>query len=422
MNATLFLILGLLIAGQTPTGTDSEISGTVVQANSGEPLQGISVHVLRKRYDEFGIQRMTSLGSVITNDRGEYRFSNIHLAAAPGAAMPPAWIVYIAATGPGSTLTFYPGALDVSGAVSISLLPGQQLRGIDLEIPKTPVFKIRGRMFDALHVRQPHLSSVTLVRRDVGLPSSSAYTVAEDGAFEISDVPPGSYYLVGMRIDDEPNRSRTVVQVVVEDEDIENLELVAAEGHEIEGHVRVEGPPINHLNVALKPVVDPGSLLDVPPAVRPDGTFIIAGLPSGEYRLSVTGMPDEFYVKSARFGPIDALEHEISLHGAVTGSLDVVLSNDGGRIAGRVADAGAKSVILAPETPRPERSDLYKRAPVDANGRFSISGIAPGTYQIFAVQNIDPETYRDPNFLEQFKNRSYRVRIIADELISLELK
>ena len=106
----------------------------------------------------------------------------------------------------------------------------------------------------------------------------------------------------------------------------------------------------------------------------------------------------------------------------MTGSLDVVLSNDGGRIAGRVVDAAAKSVILAPETPRPERSDLYKRAPVDANGRFSISGIAPGAYQILAVQDPDPGAYRDPAFLEQFKNRSYRVRILAGEVISFELE
>ena len=44
------------------------------------------------------------------------------------------------------------------------------------------------------------------------------------------------------------------------------------------------------------------------------------------------------------------------------------------------------------------------------------------TERLFAVRDFDPDTYRDPNFLEQFKNRSYRVRILAVELISLELK
>ena len=241
MSATLFLILGLLMGGQAPTGAETrrlfngvgtpsfgEISGKVVRARTREPMQGISVHLLRKRYDAFGLQRMTSISSVTTNDRGEYRL----------AILQPDDSFYIAATGPASPLIFYPGAMDTSGAVSIDLPPGQEVRNIDLEMPAAQLFKIHGRVFDALHVRQPHLSSVSLVRRHADLPSRPPYTVAEDGTFEISGVPPGSYYLVGLRIDHEPHRSRTVVQVDVKDEDIQNLELVATEGHQVEGQVR----------------------------------------------------------------------------------------------------------------------------------------------------------------------------------------
>ncbi|PYS53038.1 MAG: hypothetical protein DMG13_14045 [Acidobacteria bacterium] len=424
-------LLLLILAAQIPTdgvqAPVSVVSGKVFDAETGQPLKGIGVYLLRKTYDPFGIQRIVAIQSAVTNDDGEYRLSDISSLGD----------FYVGASSPAYRPVYFPGAADLLTAVPLYIVSGQELGGIDLKLSRVRLVQIRGRMLDALHVRQPHLSSVRIVPRyPLYLPYEfPSYRVALDGAFEILNVPPGSYYIVGQRIDDEPNRSRTVVPIEVRDDDIDDFQLIAAEGHDIRGQVRVEGstirqlvtPPMRQLNVVLKPIADPASLLEAAPAVYPDGTFVLPGLPSGEYRISVTGMPPEFYIKSARFGSVDVLENGISVRGVVAGSLDVVLSNNGGRIEGSVLDPGATSaghgyVVLVPETPRPERSDLYKAVATGVDGRFTITGLAPGRYRMVTSPNFDPYTYRDPAFMEAFKDRSYRLSIAAGELVNVELR
>ena len=104
----------------------------------------------------------------------------------------------------------------------------------------------------------------------------------------------------------------------------------------------------------------------------------------------------------------------------------MVVSNNGGRIEGSVVDPVAKLpgrsyVVLVPETPRPERSDLYKAVATGVDGRFTISGVAPGRYRIVTSPNFDPYTYRDPAFMDRFKDTSYRLSISAGELVNVEL-
>jgi hypothetical protein len=279
-------------------------------------------------------------------------------------------------------------------------------------------------MLDTLHVRQPHLSSVTLVARYPTYAGKfPSYRVADDGAFEIPDVPAGFYYLLGSRIDDEPNRAKSVLPIEVRDEDIIGIELIAEEGHEVRGRVRVEGPPIDRpFNVSLKPMNGAGSLIEQQPAVNPYGTFEISGLPSGEYRLSVTGLPSDYYVKSARFGSVDVLEYGLSLYGAVSGVLEVVVSNNGAHVEGTVTGAAQQKqyfIVMIPEGLPSGWPASMKTAISNPAGHFTISGIAPGNYQIFSTENPDPAFYRAPDMRVQ--NRAVHIKITSRGVVSVEL-
>ena len=63
-----------------------------------------------------------------------------------------------------------------------------------------------------------------------------------------------------------------------------------------------------------------------------------------------------------------------------------------------------------------------KRTFAGTDGRFTLSGIAPGRYRILALEELDPDSYRDPKFLSRFLERSHRINIAAGESITAKLK
>jgi hypothetical protein len=65
--------------------------------------------------------------------------------------------------------------------------------------------------------------------------------------------------------------------------------------------------------------------------------------------------------------------------------------------------------VLVPD--RRTRTDLFKRAVSDRNGRFNISGVAPGGYRLFAFANLEDYAYFDPALLQRFDARGQVVEV-----------
>jgi hypothetical protein len=47
----------------------------------------------------------------------------------------------------------------------------------------------------------------------------------------------------------------------------------------------------------------------------------------------------------------------------------------------------------------------------DKDGQFSLSGIPPGNYQLFAWEAIEPFAYFDPDFLKKSETQAKPIRI-----------
>jgi uncharacterized surface anchored protein len=146
-----------------------------------------------------------------------------------------------------------------------------------------------------------------------------------------------------------------------------------------------------------------------------DGTFRMDNVAPGEYRLSLAPLPPDVYVKQARFNQNDVLNKPMQFSISDSGMLEVVLSSRGGQLDGTVINerqqgAPGCQAVLIPDRQR-DRADLYKTATTDASGHFTLRGIAPGDYRLFAWEAIDPYAYFDPEFMKQHESKGKAVHI-----------
>jgi hypothetical protein len=161
--------------------------------------------------------------------------------------------------------------------------------------------------------------------------------------------------------------------------------------------------------------------------VTAEGTFVLENVSDGTYRVNVGGFPEEFYLQSARLGGVDVLGPGLTVsHNDLPGILDVVLSSEGGRVDGVVLKdqqpVGNATVVLVPDPPNRNRSDLYSFKNTDALGRFSLLGLPPGDFKLFAWQQREGLSYADPDFIKDYEDRGTRVHIEEKRQQSVQLQ
>jgi hypothetical protein len=142
-----------------------------------------------------------------------------------------------------------------------------------------------------------------------------------------------------------------------------------------------------------------------------DGTFKFDRVEPGEYSVSIgpveSGNPAaSLYLKEARFGSIDLLTHPLLVTGPRSDEIVITLGQNGGRISGIVQ--GAKTVVLVPN--ERDRRHLY-RSFSSANGRFTLQGVPPGSYKIFAFVDVEPGEWFDPVFFSAFEASGVPVEV-----------
>jgi hypothetical protein len=460
----------------TPTGS---ISGHVYDRD-GEPAGRAIVQALRPIYRD-GKRVLTIVQSVLTNDRGEYRLfwlppgqyyvtakaarvpdtepniPGVPIALRPSVVRitePARTVTFEQAMGPVvSTRTlptgevvdeievtvYYPGATEADRAARIDLRSGASADGVDIPTAG-PVRSRRIRGIVVMANGQPVVDAGVLA-----VPRSSdpnlvvpADRSRADGSFDIAGVVPGSYFLFAN------DQSMTgVVPLQVGDANVDNVVIAVTPGYRISGRIVVEGQSRNGSdpNVASQRVTlrrDP-DILGMPsagPSFSPppsaDGSFVLEGVPPGDFRVTLgfpgarPSLPPDAYVVSMRLGTADVLEGGLHLSGQPRDVLEIVIGANGGRVSGTVVNGGRDpvpnaTVVAVPDAGDRHRTDRYEGVSSDASGRFHLQGLAPGSYTLFAWEDVDEGSWQDPDFLRPYETRgaSVRVRDGSDENIQL---
>jgi hypothetical protein len=314
------------------------ISGRLTDEN-GDPAPNCTVGAQDASSPGGPLWRQRGDRQAQTDDHGEYRISDLPAGrylvyqhcyrplSAPHGFMEQgdpripvwAWI-------PG----LYGGAEAGPGASVLSVHVGEEVLGIDFRLKVTNAFTVSIILVPDAAGLDLRNVSVRLLSRDPAMAQAAQYGVGRPnngGPWRASGVVPGSYVAIA---DFQQGEIRWHGEAPVEVGDTpEPVKLPLTAPMTLTGDLVVDGqsasatePPRPPGTVALMPL-DPmrgGPFLQAQPAA--DGTFTIAGVIPGRYRLQVMGPPNS--IQSVTFGGHEVSPNAIDI--GAGGALHVVAS------------------------------------------------------------------------------------------------
>jgi hypothetical protein len=487
------------------------VSGRVVD-DAGEPVVLVAVRVLRTQV--VGARRsMTAAGQVQTDDRGMYRISTLvpgsYVVAVPQTistiplAVADAYATAIRSGGsesnvlsmelnasgapfpglsglrvgdqqmqalngrPGITVSsdsrllayqtqFYPSAANSTDATVLTLAPGQEQSGIDLQTRLVPTVRISGTVSGPdgpSRTTGVRLLPITAQSLEIDNGFETAVTATDyNGAFVFPAVPSGQYVVRVQRIPRPVFDPGTRVMVsngsgftvssfssdaapapppaepalfgeapiTIAERDVSDVNVVLRPGARVSGRYVFEGtgtPPdaaqLQRLQPALQGV-DSRILAVTSGRVNADGTFTTQGYPPGRYFVNAAAPAlGRWTLESATLGarnlddaPLELQDADIS--GVVltftTQPTDVRGNVRGAMSGGQSSDVDATIVVIPANytswmdhgmTPRRMRT-----ASAGKTGAFSIGTLPPGEYLAAAIPSGSLGELRDPKFVE----------------------
>ncbi|HEY4085882.1 MAG TPA: carboxypeptidase-like regulatory domain-containing protein [Bryobacteraceae bacterium] len=415
----------------TPFGV---IAGTV-RDSDGEPFAGAAVDLFGIVWQNGRRTISSQTDELHTDDLGQFRIAGLKpgryflAAAASRRSDEDATVDHSPKTAPHSdpaVTTFYPGTIDPDSATPIDLAPGGRQMGADITLIHSRLHKVIVHIQAAPGLRTyGHLLYATEGFGEVGHERNS-----NKEALEIVNVPSGSYILrfgavVPQKstpgVYDLTNSSDgcgSAIPVSINKEDTVEINAVAPGCAHITGHITTD---------AGKPLKDAGGFGyefvrdnedDGHYFVKADGSFRLTVSP-GQHTLDFRDITNSnnIYLKTIRSGSQDLLQSGLTLSGGDHLDIEVVFGSDGGRVEGVVSDpdgkpAPAATVVLIPnEAALRTRPDHTPSVTTTHAGHYELKGIAPGGYKLFAFENIEKDTWLDPDVLRDYESRGAPVNV-----------
>jgi hypothetical protein len=452
----------LVAADQTSNVTltltrGATISGRIIDAK-GNSVPNITVGVFQKEYQD-GRAVLLSVLTKQTDDRGEYRLfwlnpGEYYIGILPGAGAGAFAARGGAEVGPGVPHpTFYPGVIDARTATRIKVDEGAELTGVSFSQSVGPSgVRVTGIVDNSLpnipagpRGQPPNLGArqFYLIPLDPSVLTQSNTAAIQGGArggsdtfFQISGVLPGSYDLIALVADDQgrpfPGRTR----IDVGNQDLTGVTIPVHPGVEVKGHITLSGTgtaavPLELLRVQLRPADGTpataannflnagargarGQIGGVTAPADPS-LFSYPNVPDGRYSIQLT-LPASAYIEDIREGTRSIFDSGLTIeNGNAPGEIQILINSDGERLEGTVLDTAQKAVVarvvLVPAPSRRQNASLYKTAMSNATGKFTLSGVAPGDYKLFAWEDVPNGAWQNAEFMTNYEVLGTAVRI-----------
>lgn len=278
-------------------------------------------------------------------------------------------------------------------------------------------------------------------------------------------------------------RSFGRVSVDVGDTDVSDVTVTVHRGVDVHGRVIVDGHPerLAGAHIVLQPD-DASARINIfqqlsrsEAEIAEDGSFTFPAVPEAAYRVQITlgglgpaargrgaagldqetiqqilsqaqsggdlqtllaqargrleataAPPPNAYVADVRMNGASIYDSGLVVGAGFTGLIDVFFQTGPGGIAGRVLGSDQKpvataNVILVPAQSRRRNPDLYRTATTDADGTFTMTGLPPGEFKVFAWQTLGGAPYLNPAFMARYEERGSAVTIFGGGQTSLDV-
>lgn len=352
-----------LTLGAALTGTvDGPDHGALARWVSAVDLEGNWTHFAFVRDDAFSLRPLRG---------GHYRVALNY--AMPGGRLLSRW---------------YGGGADARSAAVVALETGQELTGIDFEAPV--LGSISGTVVGA--------SSGDVVLVSPSLHELARTSIGSDGSYAFGAVDAGSYYVAALLAGRSPqvhaDGTGAPRLVVVDDATAVHagVNITPTSGGGLSGQV-TDGGGAYHAESATVELWggDDVWLPTAHVAVESDGSYSLAGVPAGSYKVRVvSSSPTQ---ASGWYGGVSTREAAISVEvtdGSTQTDIDLELMSAGAlevtiTSSGEPVDPGEPMKVLLF---RPDSPWMPSYSAVTDSGSVTFSDVVPGDYEVWVV----PET------------------------------
>jgi hypothetical protein len=431
------------------------IMGRVVDAN-GDPLDNAEVSVLRMSGP--GRAGRTAIGAgASTDDRGEFRIGRLDAGT---------YVVQVTARRdpgfddrmpdpapePVPLPTYYPAASSIDQAQPITLERGQTVTDVDVILGEGFPGVINGTVSTAngpLAAGANGHISVRRISKGAG-PGSDRFSggtgLRPDGSFKLT-LAPGEYQLEarlmpgpgpGPRREEDEQLAILKVTVVAGAE--ESVAMVAGPGASVTGRVIFEGetPPLANPGMNHVPMFsEHGTCRSGEAAIAPDWSFSVKGL-FGTCDSPPIPVFGRWVLKAVLVDGRDISDSPVTFEpGQHLRNVQVVVTDRRSQLSFRVSDDTGQPtreyvvVVYPVDKTRWSRARIFAGPPplpVDGRAvqtaasapgpsrvvprREEMTGLRPGEYYAVAVDDLEPDDFRDPAVLDRMRSSAVRVTVV----------
>jgi hypothetical protein len=337
---------------------------------------------------------------------------------------------------------YYPGVSSSTAARPVSVEPGIERSGIDLQLQLVHTTSFQGTLVD--RSGQPLAGAATrLLGDDEGLERYG--TASADGRFQFVGVPAGRYVLAARAAIGELSREKRTVlwgsqELFVSPDAPVSPAVTFHAGADITGHVVFDGaapiPEFRRLPTPLVQLLTVSGVFmrfnlpevvigpdDPAAAARPFKTSIrFDGVPPG--RMLIVGAPTLqgiWSVRSAVMNGVDVSAIPVDLNSSQrVDDLIVTLTDRATTLSGTIKNeigdpVFAHTVVVFPVEPRARWEAPGARIRMvrpDSRGKYTVPGLPAGDYLIGLARDLSPARIVLADLLDSLETAAVRVRLV----------